>query len=288
MSSASQSVVLIVSTGRTGTKAIATHLGHCCSDLQAFHEPRPTRFHLRRTGNRYLCGQLPKPQLIDILSRHRDRMLAKSPGRYYVESNPALSGFLDAFGDVFSDFRVVHVVRDPRTYVVSSLNWGVFRGARRALARFMPYWLPKPDAITNSDSTAPDLHHDHKPWVRMSGPERLAWHWSMLNRHLNRGQSLYGDRYLRMKYEDLFSRDGSGFNQLLNWLGLPPNSNLSSEANRENVNASRNRGFPKFTDWPPADRAALVHHCADLMTEYGYDVPDVAPTTNPSRLSLAL
>lgn len=264
------SVVLVVSTGRTGTKALATHLGKCCPDVTAFHEPRPTRFHLRRIGNRFLCGRLGHSDLVDTLRAHRDRMLAQAPARCYVESNPALSGFLDAFGEVFDDLRIVHVVRDPRTYVVSSLNWGVFTGARRALAHYMPYWLPKPERMRNVPEIAPGLRMPERRWAKLSPVARLAWHWAMINRHLERGESLYGGRYLRVRYEDLFSRDGSGWGQLLGWMGVPMNEAVPAEANRENVNASQKRRVPKFAEWRAEDREALFEYCGELMERYGY------------------
>lgn len=259
----SHRVVLIVSTGRTGTKAIATHLDNCYEQLRALHEPPPTRIHLRRVSNRFMCGRLAKDQLVAQLRAHRDRILASTPQGTYVEANPGLAGFMDAFADAYQDFRVVHVTRDPRTYIRSALNWGVFRGARRFLSRFMPYWLPKPDYV---DPAGP------LRWRKMNGVERLAWYWKFINTHLDRGAALYPDRYLRVKFEDLFSRDGSGLTKLVQWIGLPSSDQLSLSANAENVNASDSGGIGRWEQWDESTRRMVLRYCAPLMRTYGYDL----------------
>lgn len=277
-------VVLIVSTGRTGTKAIATHLDNCYEQLRALHEPPPTRVHLRRVSNRFMCGRLGREELIAQLQEHRDRILAQTPQGTYVEANPGLAGFLDAFADVYPDFRVVHVVRDPRTYIRSALNWGVFRGIKRLLALYLPYWLPKPDYVDPSG----DLR-----WRRMDGPERLAWYWKFINTHLDRGAQLYPDRYIRVKFEDLFSRDGSGLAKLVEWIGLPASEKLTLSANAENVNASDAHGIPRWRDWDENSRRMVLRYCAPLMTAYGYDLSEDASllgsvsTASPSPAPLA-
>ncbi len=210
-------VVLVVSTGRTGTKALAQHLNACYPHVCALHEPPPTRFYLRRTANRYLCGRLSREELVSILTRCRARMAGPQERHtIYVESNPGLSGFLDAIPDVFPDFQVLHVVRDPRTYIASAINWGVFNGVKGMLARYLPFWLPKPEY------THPRGAAGAPTWKAMSPAERLAWHWRLINVHLDRGAALYGDRYLRVRFEDLFARDGSGLAEVVRWMGLPP------------------------------------------------------------------
>jgi hypothetical protein len=256
-----QPVVLVVSTGRTGTKALATHLSACYRDVIALHEPPPTRFLLRRTQNRFLCGRISKEKLVKILAENRPQPLAAGHS-LYVESNPGLSGFLDAFPAVFPEFKVLHVVRDPRTYIASALNWGVFRGVKGLFAKYLPYWLPKPELANPAGPT----------WSRMTPVEKLAWHWTFINEHLDRARTLYPGRYLRIKFEDLFARDGSGLAEAVKWMGLPPMDGLALAANSENVNASRPGKAVKWRDWPDDDKRAALRYCAPLMRAYGYDL----------------
>jgi hypothetical protein len=98
----------------------------------------------------------------------------------------------------------------------------------------------------------------------------MAWFWKIVNLELNRGESLYGANYLRIKFEDLFAKDGSGLQQLTDWIGLPRSAALSAEANRENVNASRKQILPRWDEWDTASRSAVLEHCGELMSYYGY------------------
>jgi hypothetical protein len=269
-----QKVVAIVSTGRTGTKALATHLTAAYPNVLALHEPPPTRFTLRRASNKALCGRISRDRLTKILTRHR-RALASIPQTVYVESNPGLSGFLDVLGDVFPNLQILHVVRDPRTYVASALNWGVFSGLKGLMVSVVPYWLPKPQHLRDApfsrdpkgSASSETLTHS-----QMSPIQRLAWHWKLVNEFLDRGQALYGDRYHRIKFEDLFARDGSGFAWFADWAALPPKPDLAAAANAENVNASKAGQARKFQDWPDDQKRSLLHYCAPLMQSYGYDL----------------
>ena len=259
-----QKVIAIVSTGRTGTKALATHLTAAYPNVLALHEPPPTRFTLRRASNKALCGRIANDSLSALLTRHRQPLLGAMPPSQtvYVESNPGLSGFLEVLGDVFPNLQVLHVVRDPRTYVASAINWGVFSGMKGLFAGVVPYWLPKPQHV-HPATGGPS-------YGKMSGIERLAWHWKLVNEFLDRGRSIYGERYHRVKFEDLFARDGSGFAWFMRWAGLPPTGDLAAAANAENVNASRGGGARRFDGWSDTEKQALLRYCAPLMAAYGY------------------
>lgn len=252
--------VFIVSSGRTGTMALARHLDACYEGVWAAHEPRPS-WRLRRASAQSLCGRLSRDELVRLLARCRRKLVASIQAEYYIESNPFLGGFLDVLADVFHNAAVVHVVRDPRTYIRSGMNFGTFRGLKGLAARLVPWWLPRPELMPGW--TGP-------PWSRMSPAVRLAWYWAMLNAHLNRGQELYGERYLRIRFEDLFARDGSGLRRLTDWIGLPWDDRLVQCANGEKVNASRDAGFPRFADWSAPLKQQVMEHCGPLMELYGY------------------
>jgi len=254
-------VVFIISSGRTGTKALAHHLSACYDNVYAVHEPRPS-WRLRRASARWLSGRISRHQLVRLLADSRSQLLARVRQPVYIESNPFLGGFLEAIAEVFEKPRIVHVVRDPRTYIRSSINWGCFRGIRHLASTYLPYWLPKPEQI---DPNCP------KPWNEMPHAERLAWYWKTLNAELNRGQNIFGNNYLRVRFEDLFARDGSGLQSLVQWIGLPWKPQLPTAANSENVNASKARICPPWRDWTEPQQQQVLHHCRDLMGLYGYD-----------------
>jgi Sulfotransferase domain len=253
-------VGLVVSSGRTGTKALAQHLSEGYSQVCALHEPSPS-WRLRRASSKALAGRISQPELVHLLESSRRGLLGGVTQPIYVESNPYLSGFVEVFGQVFGRVRVVHVVRDPRTYIRSGINFGVFRGFKQMVCAMVPWWLPRPELV---DPAAP------RKWINMTPAERLAWYWSTLNRWLDRGRDIYGENYLRIRFEELFARDGSGLARLTDWMGLPPNQQLAALANRENVNASQAEHCPKWEDWSESDRSMVMDYCGDLMGQYGY------------------
>lgn len=255
-----QKVVFIVSSGRTGTTALARHLDTCYEQVCALHEPKPS-WRLRRASGKALSGRMQLPQLVELLARSRRKLVESIREPIYIESNPYLGGFVEAFGQVFENPMMIHVVRDPRTFVRSSMNFGAFRGLKKLANLCIPYWLPKPDYLAG---------HTLR-WRKMSEPQRMAWYWSIINRAINRGQERYGDRYLRIRFEDLFAADGSGLQKLTDWIGLPRCARLSEDANREQVNASRERNFPKWADWDEQLKTQLLEYCGELMDMYGYD-----------------
>lgn len=259
-------IVILVSTGRTGTKALAQHFNTCYAQVRALHEPPPSR-HLRRASNRYLCRRLSREGLVRTLADSRRRLLEDIREPVYIESNPFLHGFLDAFDEVFENPRVVHIVRDPRTYVRSYLNFGVFRGVKGAAARWLPYWMIKPDQYETNPA---------RRWAQMCPAERVAWRWRTVNSVLERGEALFGERYLRVRFEEVMARDGSGINDLAEWIGLPPSDRLAQELNREKVNASREMGVPPWPEWSEEQKSVVLAQCRELMKRYGYD-----PATDP-------
>jgi hypothetical protein len=255
---AGKKFVFIVSSGRTGTKAIAQHLSRCYPQVWAAHEPAPS-WRLRMGTTRALCGKASRAELTQMLVKLRRAMVGRVQQGIYVESNPYLSGFIEVLGDVFAGASVVHVVRDPRTYVRSGVNFGAFRGMKKLAAEFWPDWFPKP----------------RQNWSEMDAIERLAWFWSQVNSHLNRGEQLYGPGYLRIRFETLFSEDGLA--RLTDWIGLERSSALAEEAQKERVNASKVDELPAWEKWSLQDQAKVMKHCEPLMRTYGYLKEENAP-----------
>jgi len=107
-------------------------------------------------------------------------------------------------------------------------------------------------------------------WGEMDAIERLAWFWKLVNEKLNQSEGVYGDRYLRVKFEELFAEDGGGLERLTDWMGLARSSGMKEEAGRERVNASRKEVLPAWERWCGGDQAKVMRHCEGLMRVYGY------------------
>ena len=257
-----EQVVVILSTGRTGTKALAHFFNTTYDSVTALHEPRPSR-HLRLASNRAMAKGMAPEAAVRTLGKARAHLLASLTRPVYIESNWYIYAFLDALRPVFGEnTKVLHVVRDPRTYVPSMLNYGTYQGLKAVATKFVPYWYIRPEQM--SDRPA-------KRWAQMSEAERLAWHWRVVNTELDRAPAMFGDEYLFMRYEDIFKPDGSGLAKLLPWIGLPENTELLGKIRGERVNASTGRSSAWAKVEPEAQRAVL-DLCGEQMLRYGYDL----------------
>ena len=253
-----EQVVLVVSTGRTGTTALAQYFD-AFDRVCALHEPAPSRS-LRVASNRHLAGRLPESRLIDLYAAARRRRFERIREPVYVESNPTLHGFLDVFDALFDSPRVVHVVRDPRTQIPSGINYGSYSGIKGLAVQFFPYWALKPEHLHPSPP---------RRWSHMSPAERIAWRWRTVNGELERGEALFGDRYLRFRFEDLFADSGAGMRRLAESLGLAAGG--AGERQRcEKVNASTRTQMPGWDAWTASDRQVVLDLCGPLMERYGY------------------
>lgn len=255
-----QRSVIILSTGRTGTMALAHYFDAHYADVTATHEPKPSRT-LRIYSGRYMAGKFTLDDLRARLHRARTDLLAKVPTTVYVESNWYLYGFLEVLRDVFPRPRILHVVRDPRTLIPSYINFGTFRFPKALLVNLVPYWYVRPE---QQDPQAPQT------WSKMTPAERLAFHWKVVNTQLSRGRELYGDDYLLLRYEDIFAPGCPGLGQVADFIGVPRKDETLRQASESKVNASRRKSCPPWKEWEEPQRQRVLAICGDLMREYGY------------------
>jgi hypothetical protein len=98
---------------------------------------------------------------------------------------------------------------------------------------------------------------------------------------------MYGPDYLLVRYEDLFPKQSGdagppGLTPLLEWIGLPPSEKLVQLMRDKKLNASPNRGFPKWEQWDEPTRQAVLAMCGEQMRRYGY-----LATAEPAQVSPA-
>ena len=253
--------IFVVSTGRTGTQAIATYFDQTFPDVTALHEPAPSR-RFRVLSNLYLCNKISGTTVESALLSARQKLMAQIDSDIYLEANPFLHGCLPALAQAFPGCHLVHIVRDPRTYIPSHINHGVFHGLKGFAGAYFPYWLLKPSHYES---------HPLKQWNEMSLQERLGWRWNTINGVLDEGRKIFGERYLRLRFEDLFDAEKSGLKVMADWMGLSKGKALMEAASRKRHNASQGPSFPLFEEWEPTIQKHVLQLCTTRMAEYGYD-----------------
>ena len=246
---------LILSSGRTGTQFLAHYFDANYEGVVARHEPPPARL-LRMASHAHMRGNLSEEHLRALLAFKLRRYDEGAGADLYVESNPFLVGVASVLGDVFDEPTILHVVRDPREHVRSSLNHGTSRGAKGLANRFVPYWFPDVRRI---------LALDHSPsWL-----ERAAGVWTLSNDRLCTAAPRYADYHL-LRYEQIFDATHSGLREICRILGLEYRDADAAVAPSQRINASLPGALPPWREWSRELCLSLEAICSPLMQEFGY------------------
>lgn len=244
--------VLIVSSGRTGTQFLARYFDANYPDVVGRHEP-PPRYRLRIAANAHAAGALSRERMLRMLAARRRRLVDPLDARLYVESNPFLWGAVDVFDEVFDAPTVVHVVRDPREQVRSSLGHGTGSGWKALANRFLPWWYPKrPGQPAPAD------------WF-----ERAATLWAVVNERLDAVGPRCAD-YRLLRYEDLFDETSSGLRALCAHLGLAFAGEGAPVDPSERINRSARDALAGWSEWSDARCRSLQRIAGPGMQRYGY------------------
>lgn len=249
-----QKTVIILSTGRTGTQFFAKFFNNH-PDITALHEPKPSRL-IRMWSIARIEGKADKGSLAKVLYKKRKKLLSKISTPVYVESNPYLFGAADCLDDVFDEPIVINVVRDPRTYIKSSLNHGNAKGLKYLLNKYLPYWYPK----------------TYKILAQKDAPESLlirnAQYWKIINTWLEKSCSKY-KKYFVFKFEDLFQKnDSKELERFAEILGADKSFVKKSKIHA--ANKSKDSAIKDWGEWSVKDCKDVESICQPLMKKYGY------------------
>ena len=288
----SKHMVIIASTGRTGTRFFGDLLSSMIPGSYSVHEPdgyagltRRTwqriktfgvyhmllgrvlgRTGIRNLSQQFIAGRIDRPQLVARLRRQRlayYRDLASEP---IIESYYQWYGILPAAPEIFEHYRVVALVRDPRTWVASNMNFGTHFGARDIVSRM---GFRRLDPIMAGDLEYAEL------WADMSPFERLCWTWGAVNgRLLDFART--DPHTCVYRYEDLFLGEDRG-RHLADLLQFITNFSdrrfpctFDEGVLRERRHASTRQAFPDWPDWTSDQACRLERICGPLMARFGY------------------
>ena len=188
-------ISLVVSTGRTGTQFFAYMLDELAPDCLAVHEPNPDGFIL---ATQRIREAFSDDEVIKRFNKMRAPLfgeLVAGPKTLYMESNNNLVPFLSALLSNYPHARVLHVVREPISYVASALN----------NVQNSTYTLHG-DTDPRKRVCADDFPNDpyYGRWQNLSQIERLAWHWQAYNKMIKQ-QAESHPHYLCLSFERLFA-----------------------------------------------------------------------------------
>ena len=252
--------ILILSTGRVGSKFLIRLFSESFSNLEAHHGGPYSRF-FNVLGNMCLANLLPNRMVGKVYSQMIGRVVRRCPAEFYLDANAYVVGLLPYLDKAYPNLKIVHLVRDPRDVVRSYINWIHTRPASWLAHHFIPFWQPKP-SLTALGS-----------WTKLLSEElfdRLAWVWALKNSKFME-LSEFEVPYHMVRFEDLFAVPNGKveFVRLLEFMGLP---SVDIPGNRldQKINQTTKKNFPHWTEWSPDLCAHLTSICGTAMIRYGY------------------
>lgn len=261
MSKIKQRVHLILSTGRTGTSYLRLAFNDAGRDMITLQEPLPSRYiYLSANASNRILNDTSF--VLRWYEKGLRKRLSRIGSKTYIETNPYLCPFADKLHLIAKNLHVVHIVRDPRTWVQSQLDFGGL-GFNRQLAKWAPFNMP---------GSARDyrIHGSGK----ISKVQQAIWRWSDFNRRI---ESLDGTiaGYHRVRFEDLFSDDEQtariSHELILKAFDIKEKIAIGALMSRPAANISSKKIKYAYSRWTKADKRFLDKAAGQLMAKYGYD-----------------
>jgi hypothetical protein len=253
--------IFIVGTGRIGTKFMADFLSKNFLAVYGIHEPSRK---IKIASNKRICGALGTQRMEKILKRYKEktinRILKKTKSSVYVESNSWIIGSVDLLEKVFPSLYIIHIVRDPATYIPSHLNRinATFIGG--SLRKIIPFWLLRGDKAGD---------YTKGQWKELSHEERMAWYWFKANKLIEDSTGNFSN-YLQLKYEDVFNKDYSGLKEIAKFTDLTPKDIENTYSFVEQIHKTKVHRFSSFSNWSTPLKKNISIICAPFLEKYGY------------------
>jgi len=221
-----KTLILVLSTGRTGTKFIKEYINQGESSPKCYHEPFFSR-HFIVLSNLLYHNKISKNlySYIYILSRYK--RIKHHKHKIYIESNNFLWASVPALNLLFN-IKVVHLIRHPHDYIESHLQHGFWRGIKKLLRKFIPY-------IAEGNNNL---------FMRlfMSPAEILLKRWILINNEISTYQLT--NEYIQLKFEDLFQAIKiEEFERLNDFIGIKKDNNQINLLLSKKINASTNNNL---------------------------------------------
>jgi hypothetical protein len=208
-----------------------------------------------------LSGFLPLSFPLWAWQRAVTPKLEKSRKKIYIDSNNQLYALLPLAPDLYPGLKVIHLVRDPREYVRSHINWARHRPKSFVANYLTPFWQPNAWLLKEMSWSK---------WIRLNQFERYCWIWDYKNRYIGQLQDSQIP-YLRIYFEDFFGAPNplDTFNRLLEFLNLEMVAGIEGKFQRP-VNPAKGKSFSKWVDWSTTQCQQLDAFAGRTMKKYGY------------------
>lgn len=252
-------VVFFISTGRTGTKSLAGFFSEYYNNVESHHQPRYSRF-INVFSNMYLSNIYPHELLRKFVYKYKLPDILSCEKEYYIEANTMNYAIADIIRELDKEIYIIHLIRDPRSFVTSYINWIQNRALSKIANRAIPFWHAN-GVLAGQVKLA--------EWISMSEFERICWFWKFENEVILKMNRDYPN-FLSIRFEDLFKTDTlNQLQTLLSFVDLKFENKMVKYFDVKQ-NVSRKDYFSKWNAWDVKEVRRLNNICSTLMKSYGY------------------
>ncbi len=285
-------IVFIVSGGRTGTTFFGQQISEIIPDAFSVHEPdllhpRDVFRNLRairefglwhmvfgrllgRTGIRVLSTKkisnpvTEETEIQNSIRQHRDAYYSRQKEPLIVESYSQWFGLLDDIREVYPNAKIAGIVRDPRSWVRSWIDYGGHHDSTDIAARVGTGRI-SPDVVID-----PKFADQSSEWSLF---ERLCWDWRLVYFRI----AEFADRDPLAKlfrFEDIFERQSeTGMSDFLDFVAEHGEHRYEYSQPKDfaarQINPS-NKTTPDWQNWSAKNAQRLEEFCQPLMSKLGY------------------
>ena len=252
--------VLIISTGRTGT----IFFSHLFADLYpvtaSYHERGASR-PIQILTNLHFSHLFPKDGLKAAWKLLKGNEIQSCEKPIHIDANCLLYGLAPLAPELYPNLKVIHIIRDPRAYVTSHLNFSRQKGTSFVANYLVPFWQPNPFLIGEISLTK---------FFGFTRFEKYCWIWNFKNSVMERLENT-STPYMRVRFEDLFNRPHPEelFGKITDFIGLPRLTGFQDRF-QEPVNTSTKAIIADWPEWTTRQCNQLDALCGERMKRYGY------------------
>lgn len=278
-----QQPIFLLGSPRSGTTMLGQLLA-AHPQVAYWEEPRP----IWSLGNAYLPDDVLdeshcRPAVARKIDQHFHQFLERSHRNRFMEKTPSNTLRVRFLQALYPDCRIIHIYRDGRAVVASSLKMLQTPPAKgRILARLRetpieswpalamlfyrdvimrrlrggqkPYWGPRPP--------------QWRDWLDLPPALMLARQWKALVTQARADlAALPASNWIECRYEDLLQRPAEVLPELLAFAGLPPETGVMELAHQI-INPER---IDAWKDLMDAEMQSLIEpELEPLLAELGY------------------
>jgi len=289
--------VFFISGGRTGTKFFADVLSNYINDSFSIHEPDVIHLSkgetslyysikafgiywvvigkllgktgIRNLSERYLSGKCTIEDIKETLYKYRKKFYHNIAQQLIIESYSGWYALIPGIRETYSNYKIIIIIRDPRDWVSSNMNWGTMYGNRD--------WVQKLGLGRLSPELITDKEYTYR-WKDFDQFQKLCWAWRAIYETLLEHSK--NDPNIRIfKFEDLFCSKGKEdhFSSLLRFITTFNNQNfyLKNQMNKKSVfnkkiHENISYDFPLWKNWSKEYANHLNQICGFLMSKFEY------------------